>query len=274
MPKVKIHPLFIALLIILVITGYQMVFLNMILAVIIHELAHAKVARSRGYSLEKILLMPYGAVLSGREKIARDDAIAIYLAGPVFNAIIALFIIATWWLVPRTYTFTHSFALANIFLCAFNLLPLYPLDGSKIILNLASNKLKALSYIKTIGIIISLLMFIGFIFSAFGRLQITLGIISIFLFAGAVVGNNKERYHHLVSSAPFVKNLTDGISKNCVIISHTMSLFKILKFIKPNVSNTFIVVDNKGQTIKEIDENDLLIIFENNDITTKIGKVL
>lgn len=273
MPKIRIHPLFLIFAIFVILSGHFFLFINMLIAVIIHELAHAKIARSRGYVIDKMTFMPYGAVLSGKENITKDNAIAIYIAGPIYNAIIGLMIIAIWWIIPIIYNYTRIFVASNLILALFNLLPIYPLDGSKIIMNLFKNKIKILVIMKYIGIIVSLSMFILFIISAFIEINLTLGIISIFLFAGAVIGNNREKYHHLASNAPFVKNYTEGLKKDNIMILSTMPLYKILKFIKPNTVNTFSVIDKDYKVIRVINENEMLDIFENYEITTQIGKI-
>lgn len=270
MPKIRIHPLFILLLILLGITGKLLTFGNMIFSVLIHELAHGKVAKHRGYVLENMTLMPYGAVIAGKQSFSKDDALAIYLAGPLINAFFAIILIAVWWLVPEVYNYTRQLAYSNIVLCVFNLLPIFPLDGSKILINIVPNRLKMLAIMKVSGIIISLTLFIIFVITSFSDINVTLGIISIFLFAGAVSGSKKEKYHHISSNVPFVKNRENGLEKNEIIVLDTMPLYKLLKFIKPNVYNTFEVQDNKGKRITVLNEEDMRVIFENNDITTKL----
>ena len=123
MPRLRIHPLFIALSALMLLTDNMIILINMITAVIMHELAHSRVARSRGYVISEMVLMPYGAVLSGKENISKADAVAIYIAGPLFNGAIALILVSLWWLIPPLYHITIIFTGANIALCLFNLLP-------------------------------------------------------------------------------------------------------------------------------------------------------
>ena len=246
----------------------------MILAVVIHELSHARVALAKGYGIEQMVLMPYGAVLSVRDNIAREDAVAIYIAGPAINALVALFIIAVWWLVPVIYSFTRLFVIANLSIALFNLLPIYPLDGAKIVLNICKDRMKALKVMKIAGIVISAMMFVLFIISAFININFTLGIISIFLLAGAVIGNEKERYNHLITKIPFNKNKEDCMKCQNIMIPDTLPLHKILKYIKPDIINTFTVIDKTMKPIKTLNEEEMRKIFENNDVTKRIGNIL
>lgn len=274
MPRLKLHPLFLSLIIFIIMTGKFILFVNMIVAVILHELAHTQVARGRGYVIEQMVLMPYGAVIRGREDIAKEDALAIYMAGPALNAIIATLMISLWWLIPALYEHTRLFVIANLALSIFNLIPVYPLDGAKILMNLMKNKLLTLKILQILGIILSFVMFAVFIATSFTEINFTLGIAAVFLFAGAVTGNSKEKYHHMTSRAPFVKNLKDGMKKDNVIIPEDMPLFRILKFLKPDIVNTFEIVNNKMQTIRILSEDEMRIIFEKHDITRRIGEII
>ena len=63
--KLRIHPLFLAAGLFSVFTGDLMLFLAATVAAVEHECAHAFVARRYGFILDKLVLMPYGAVIAG-----------------------------------------------------------------------------------------------------------------------------------------------------------------------------------------------------------------
>ena len=63
--KLRMHPLFLFVGVLSAFTGQLFLFLGGCLAALQHECAHAFAARRYGFTLDKIVLMPYGAVISG-----------------------------------------------------------------------------------------------------------------------------------------------------------------------------------------------------------------
>lgn len=274
MPKIKIHPLFLGLIGVMLITGKFILFINFILAVIFHELAHLRVAEFRGYSLSKIELLPYGAVLKIDEKMPEKDQTAIFLAGPLLNFFFAVTFICLWWLIPDLHHFTYNFVLANLVIGVFNILPIYPLDGSRILLGLVNNRKPWLNAVKIMGIIFASVLLFLFVMSIFYKLNFTLGIMGAFLLVGALSGDKKEKYKHITANIPYVKNIKNGIKADKIIIREDMPLVKILQYIKSNNYNTFVIVDKKMNEIAIIKENEMTEIFEKYPLNEKIGKTI
>lgn len=70
----------------------------------------------------------------------KRDSLFIALAGPVSNLILAIILSILGKLIPIIYPFTIPFIIINIGLAVFNLLPIPPLDGSKILGGLLSDQ--------------------------------------------------------------------------------------------------------------------------------------
>ena len=116
---------------------------------VIHELGHVLMGLIMGLKIEKIEIMPLG--LSVSFKLSVDDynkkirngnilqlkKIAIAAAGPLTNFIMLLIVLYT--NIDLKIVSNEMLAYANILIMLFNLLPIYPLDGGRI--------LKALIYI-------------------------------------------------------------------------------------------------------------------------------
>ena len=151
--KVKIHPLFYLLGIYFAFTGKIFIFLIYTATAVIHELGHSYVASSQGYRLNKITLMPFGAVVSGNiEGLKASDEIKVAIAGPFINLAVALFFVATWWIFPEAYAFTDVVAEANFIMAVINFLPVFPLDGGRIVLAILSSKMNKTKAIKIMKI--------------------------------------------------------------------------------------------------------------------------
>lgn len=131
---------------------------------IIHELGHLATGLILGMKPEKIEITPYGVSISF--KLMLDDynkrvnqgnmleikKIIVALAGPVTN----LFIILITHILNLDMFSTIIIIYANILLIIFNLLPIYPLDGGRILkgtLHIIFGKRKSERYINNISFI-------------------------------------------------------------------------------------------------------------------------
>lgn len=102
------------------------------LAVVLHELGHVFAMRHFGYKNVRMLFLPmFGGLATGepRELDATKNA-AVAIAGPVFGlASVLVAGVAAMWLESSSWLV--EFAWVSLFLNAFNLLPLVPLDGGQ-----------------------------------------------------------------------------------------------------------------------------------------------
>ncbi len=129
----RVHPLFLLTGVWYACTGQLFLFLISALVAIQHELAHAYAAAKLGYTLNKIVLMPFGAVIDGDlQDISLKDEIWVALCGPLCNLVTALLFGALWWFAPTMYAFTDTAFFASMAIALVNLLPAYPLDGGRI----------------------------------------------------------------------------------------------------------------------------------------------
>jgi len=131
---------------------------------VIHELGHVLMGLIMGLKIEKIEIMPLG--LSVSFKLNVDDynkkikkgailqlkKIAIAVAGPLTNLIILLIVLYT--NINFKIVSNELLAYANLLIILFNLLPIYPLDGGRIlkeILHILEGSIKSKIYIRKIS---------------------------------------------------------------------------------------------------------------------------
>ena len=120
--KLTVHPLFFAFSFYYALTGEFLVFVMYTVTAVVHELGHSFAATSAGYKLNKITLMPFGAVVSGNiEGLKFSDQIKIAFAGPFINVAISLFFIALWWIYPECYAYTDVIVGSNLSMALINL---------------------------------------------------------------------------------------------------------------------------------------------------------
>ncbi len=108
-------------------------------SVLAHELAHALVARRRGYPVDSITLLVFGGVSAiGQDARTARDEFWIAVVGPLTSFVIAALFGAAW-LAGRMmdaallYPIAGYLALINVSLGLFNLVPGFPLDGGRVL---------------------------------------------------------------------------------------------------------------------------------------------
>ena len=103
-------------------------------ACIVHELGHVAVATALGGRMERLSLTAVGAELKIGYDIpltySRDSLVA--LAGPLANLLAGVLALALRWELAAALTFAVGI---------FNLLPILPLDGGRIVYGLLANRL-------------------------------------------------------------------------------------------------------------------------------------
>ena len=79
-------------------------------------------------------LTPFGGVLNLKTKIlTSQQKTLIYLAGPVASLLFSMFFGVLVWLFPVIFIYLEYLVAANFLVGVINLLPVYPLDGGKIL---------------------------------------------------------------------------------------------------------------------------------------------
>lgn len=133
--RFRLHPLFVLLLLLSVLTGRFLEILMLFGIVLIHELGHAAMAKQLGWRVREVLLTPFGGVAVTDEDgsvPAREEAL-VAAAGPAMNVLMIGFAYAMTAAGVWTHAWTEQFAKANAILLLFNLLPILPLDGGKLL---------------------------------------------------------------------------------------------------------------------------------------------
>ena len=129
--KLRVHPLFFLSLFAYVLLGGIWRYAVAFLAVAVHELSHAFVARFAGAKGLAVTLTPYGAMMTSSGEIPHLGAVLV--AGPLSNLALASALLSACWIVPELYGTFKGFLRANVMIATVNLLPAYPLDGGRLL---------------------------------------------------------------------------------------------------------------------------------------------
>lgn len=167
--KIKIHLLYYFIGSICFLTGYFKYFIITSIFIIIHELGHVSGGIFFHWRLEKVVLLPFGGITIFQEKLNKPikEEFIILILGPLYQTIF-YFLLSYFFLLPEYVTYIHYFLLF------LNLIPIEPLDGSKLIHLLFC---KFTSYFNSqiytfylSSILLSLFLFYGIVYQNFSLL--------------------------------------------------------------------------------------------------------
>jgi len=154
--RARLHWTFVVLIVALILAGWPSEnrvvtagFLGVLFGIIfLHELGHGLVARRFGLQVVDVTLWPLGG-MTRMSRIPEDSKVEgwIAFAGPAVNLGLALIALpfapdGTLWAASRAVVvvgpdglsnFASLFAMANLSLALFNLLPAFPLDGGRLL---------------------------------------------------------------------------------------------------------------------------------------------
>jgi stage IV sporulation protein FB len=134
LPPIHLHPVFWGFLLLAVLTGMLMEVLILFIIVLLHEMGHYLAARHFRWRIRRIMLWVFGGVMETDEqgnRRALEEAIVI-LSGPAVH----IFIFAALYGLSATSTpeaVLETAYMYNMTIFLFNLLPIWPLDGGKLI---------------------------------------------------------------------------------------------------------------------------------------------
>ncbi|WP_240761987.1 M50 family metallopeptidase [Paenibacillus thalictri] len=133
--RLRFHPLFSVMLLLSVVTGYLTEMLILFGIVLIHELGHAAAAKSLGWRIREIQLLPFGGVAETEElgTVPAWEEMVVAIAGPLQNAVMIVIALLIEWTGLWPSVWWSYFIEANLIIACFNLLPVLPLDGGKIV---------------------------------------------------------------------------------------------------------------------------------------------
>jgi stage IV sporulation protein FB len=133
--RFRLHPLFTMMLLLAAITGHFLEIITIFGIVLIHELGHAAAAKHFGWRLREVQLTPFGGVAVTDEdgSIPAKEEAVVAMAGPAMNAVMIAFAYALEAAGIWTQAWTAYFVQANATILLFNLVPVLPLDGGKLL---------------------------------------------------------------------------------------------------------------------------------------------
>ncbi len=258
------------ILLILLICSYNKMFIFAFIWVFLHEIAHILIALKYGCKFYNIGFHIFGlnAELSEINTLKDNEKIVVYIAGALFNIIAAV----TFYFISFKYKniFVETSINLNIGLAFFNLLPAYPLDGSRILEIILSKKIlfkRAQRLISIISYIIAGLFIISgvciYIFLHSLNFSIIIGAIII-----VYITRMEEHTSMYITMGNIVKKrkklLKDNYIENkSISVYYKQGLVSVLALVDRNKFNTFYILNDDMKLIYILHEDELIEALKN-----------
>ena len=216
----KIHPLFYLTAFICVITANFKNFIIFSSIIIVHELGHIIGAIIFKWKIDRVILLPFGGITIFQENIDKSlkEEFIIAILGPLLQLVFYFL-----------YSDNPTFNQYNLTILLFNLLPIYPLDGSKII-NILFNEFISFKRSHILTIITSFITLSVVILSI--KYNLLLYLILLFIVLEIIKEINKHNYYfnrfllerYLYNNEYSKNKIIDNIKK---MKKQTKHIFKI-----------------------------------------------
>lgn len=278
--QVRIHPLFWIMICSSVITGHFLEIIVLFVLVIIHEMGHVTAAWSFGWRMTSMELLPFGGVAKTEEwgTVPAREEIIVAFAGPLQHVYIILmsllFYVGNAW----SKEWTEYFIQANLVIAAFNLLPIYPLDGGRVVQSVFSYLFPYLPCIRY-TLWLSMFLSVALLCSSFlipgNIVHLPLFCISSFLILSNVMALKKIRYQYmrfLIGRRD--KGTPDSARVKRIRVKANQSLWHTMKGWHKERYHLFEVMDGKGKVIGLLPEEKVLERYFSDTTYCKVGELV
>lgn len=277
--KFSVHPLFLVFALYVACIGKFFVFCMYTFVAILHEFGHAIYAARLGYKLNRMQLMPYGAVIEGDiQGISLKDEIFLALAGPLTNLLCAIGFAGLWWFFPMTYPYTELAFTASLAICFMNILPAFSLDGGRILFCILAKwknrKVAQIVLLCTTICFVATLVALGIaeivLAKGLTAMAINLFIFALFLVA-ALFGKKHYQYERLKYDK--TKAMQKGLEVKKIAVDAQTTVKQILQFLEQN-RLLEIEVFAENHLIALLSEEEFYTILQMADVYQPIAKYL
>jgi stage IV sporulation protein FB len=246
-------------------TGYFAELLTLFIIVLVHELGHIVVARNFGWTIREVKLLPFGGVAEVEEAggiSAKEEAI-VAIAGPLQNVWMGLLAwgLGAWGIWDTAWS--DYVAQANLMIALFNLLPIHPLDGGKLLqalLSYAFNYYKMLIFTARVSLLFSGLMiassFLPLLLEGKG-IQFNLLIVGSFLFMSNWTYHRNIPflfYRFLTQRERVSEEEFGGKAVSPLIVNGRQSLLSVAKLFNRERYHLVYVMDSSNAGLQVIPE--------------------
>ncbi|MDT3429080.1 stage IV sporulation protein FB [Paenibacillus forsythiae] len=264
-----LHPLFVIIMLLSVLTGQFLELLTLFAIVLVHELGHVWAAILAGATVKSVQLLPFGgvAVIEDNGKLTAFREIGIALAGPFQNILMIAFVWAlkeAGWGSDAYMTYLIQ---ANLIIALFNMLPILPLDGGRIVqaaVSLQAPYYSTLLWCGRISILASALTAVYALLPLGngGGIRLNLLMIAVFLLYSNITDHRNLPFRFMVflmnRGAIYEQHMDKGTPALPIVAPLAKPLDDILRLFKRHQYHLIYVLDAEGGVMAVVPEQRLL----------------
>ena len=276
--RIKINMSFILFLFISLYLGYWQHMSIIFISVLAHELGHGIMAKALGANVIEVQLFPFGgiAIMENIAKYGGCKELIVAISGPIISMMVGLIFLI----------YKNVFALGelayryNSALFLFNLLPVLPLDGGRVVRNilLYRTSYKRATKFMTIGGKLLAIILASFNVHLIIKGQETVAYIAaaIFIFAGAIKEEKNCSYIYLLNRNNRKERMIGkkGVSHRLLKASKETFLKNIVDQFSPGNVCKIRIYDEGGDFIIELSEADIMDGFLMFGYLSKVKDIL
>ncbi len=235
------------------------------ISIFLHEISHIVVAKRNGCKFNNFKIHIYGtnAEFINIDELSKKEKIQIYLAGPGMNLAIAFIFFLVGLIINNS--IIDKIININLSLLCFNILPAYPLDGSRILEIILSEKIlykKVNDIISKISYIIAMFLIaitlIVFIYSKSLNVSLIVAAIIICL----ITKGEKKSAMYILMRNIFVKRnkllRNKYIENKGISVYYKLGLINVMAIIDKNRFNSFYILDDDLKLLFIMHEDELI----------------
>ena len=279
MLKIKLNPFLYPLFFLAGLTGEISTMVLAFFSVLLHETAHLVTALGFGYRTICVELFPFGGVARMEASLFNDpvaEAVTA-VAGPVQSILLA-FILRTFTPILHIPVLTGDLARINLGLGLFNLLPLFPLDGGRILRSFLARKLgykKATAYTNYWTKAIIALAGPPLVWLSLKKMvSFQLPLVLFFLLLAERENNHFYSYVAQQTRRASLLRANGLFPTKVWVVDAGRKVGEVLSFLTGKDYHLFFLVDKHGKILGEVTEEELMrMINEENMFNLKIEEI-
>ncbi|TMN21076.1 site-2 protease family protein [Lentibacillus cibarius] len=277
LPAIHVHPVLLVFIIISFLTGTFIELMIILGIVLIHELGHFMMAAAFSWRIRGIMLWVFGGVMDTDEHGTRPlhEEVLVTIAGPLQHLLIymLLFFLSGSHLLSSSLVEMAFFY--NTVILLFNLMPIWPLDGGKLLFLIFS---KLFPYRKAYHSILLFSLCLNILFIILLLLAVPFTLSAFVLFSFLAIENRKnwkERFYVFMRFLLRRYNGTTNIKRvHPIEVSCHSVLMDVFNRFQRDKKHT-IYVTFPGNTRQSIDEMDCLhSYFHGRHYNKSLGEIV